>query len=99
MRGTERPRAHVVAEAVAKIYRRRDDEVESVRSLSFEVAEGGFISILGPSGCGKSTLLMMVAGLVPASGGRIIVDGKPVDAPRRDTSVVFQTPVLFPWRT
>ena len=56
--------------------------------------------MLGPSGCGKSTLLMMLAGLIPTTSG---TDhdrcGAPVTGPRRETSLVFQTPALFPWRT
>ena len=57
------------------------------------------MSIVGPSGCGKSTLLMMIAGLSPVTAGSITIDGAPVNGPRRDTSLVFQSPVLFPWRT
>ena len=63
------------------------------------IERGGFVSILGPSGCGKSTLLMMIAGLIPVSSGRIAINGAPVQGPRRETSLVFQTPTLFPWRT
>ncbi len=90
---------HVVVHEVSKTYKLKQDEIESVRSLSFEVGRGGFVSILGPSGCGKSTLLMMVAGIIPPSAGRITIDAATVAGPRRETSVVFQTPVLFPWRT
>ena len=63
------------------------------------VHEGEFVSILGPSGCGKSTLLMAVGGLLPISGGSIEIDRDAVTGPRRDTGVVFQSPVLMPWRT
>ena len=42
---------------------------------------------------------MMLAGIIPTSSGRIVVDGRPVNGPRRETSLVFQTPALFPWRT
>ena len=51
------------------------------------------------SGCGKSTLLRILAGLMPATSGEAAVDGGRIDGPRRDVGVVFQTPVLFPWRT
>ena len=90
---------HVILEEITKTYELKGDAIEAIRSISFEVEHGGFVSILGPSGCGKSTLLMMLAGIVPASSGRIVINGKEVDRPRRETSLVFQTPTLFPWRT
>jgi NitT/TauT family transport system ATP-binding protein len=90
---------HVVLDKITKTYELKGDAIESIRSVSFQVERGGFVSILGPSGCGKSTLLMMLAGIVPATSGRIAINGKMVDGPRRETSLVFQTPTLFPWRT
>jgi NitT/TauT family transport system ATP-binding protein len=91
--------AHVVLEQVSKTYALRTDSIESIRAVSFEIERGGFASVLGPSGCGKSTVLMMIAGLVPPTSGRILINATPVHAPRRETSLVFQTPALFPWRT
>src|SRR5512133_3563053 len=46
-------------------------EGEAIRQLSFDVADGEFLSLLGPSGCGKSTLLMMIAGLIDPTAGEI----------------------------
>jgi NitT/TauT family transport system ATP-binding protein len=74
-------------------------ELEAIRELSFDVADGEFLSVLGPSGCGKSTLLMMVAGLVDPSAGEIRIKDAKVAGPRREVGVVFQSPVLLPWRT
>src|SRR5262249_24735413 len=73
--------------------------LEAIRDISFEVGEGEFLSLLGPSGCGKSTLLMMIAGLTAPSAGEIRVKDVPVTGPRREVGVVFQSPVLLPWRT
>lgn len=84
---------------VSKVYDVEGDAVEAVHRISFSIAQGGFVSILGPSGCGKSTLLMMVAGILPVTSGQVSIGGEVVTGPRRDTSVIFQTPVLFPWRT
>jgi NitT/TauT family transport system ATP-binding protein len=75
------------------------DRLEAIRNVSFDVAHGEFVSVLGPSGCGKSTLLMMIAGLTSASAGVIKINGAPVIGPRRDTGLVFQSPVLLPWRS
>ena len=71
----------------------------AVERASFAVEANEFVSIVGPSGCGKSTLLRMVAGLVAPAGGRIRVAGREVTGPIRDVGMVFQAPVLLPWRT
>jgi NitT/TauT family transport system ATP-binding protein len=73
--------------------------VEAIRSLSLSIADGEFISIVGPSGCGKSSLLKIVYGLVGATTGSAAIGGTPMSGPRRDVGMVFQTPVLLPWRT
>lgn len=88
------PSAALHIKAVRKFY----DELEAIRNVSFDVAGGEFLSLLGPSGCGKSTLLMMVAGLIDATEGEISINGKAVSGPRREVGVVFQQPVLLPWR-
>jgi NitT/TauT family transport system ATP-binding protein len=74
-------------------------DLEAIRQVSFDVGEGEFLGVLGPSGCGKSTLLMMIAGLISPSGGEIRVKDAKVTGPRREVGVVFQLPVLLPWRT
>jgi NitT/TauT family transport system ATP-binding protein len=74
-------------------------DLEAIREMSCDVADGEFLSVLGPSGCGKSTLLMMIAGLIAPSAGEIRVKDAKVVGPRREVGVVFQSPVLLPWRT
>jgi len=79
--------------------RKNFGKLEAIRNISLDIADGEFVSLLGPSGCGKSTLLMMVAGLTEPSGGDIHLGGSPVRGPRADVGVVFQSPVLLPWRS
>ena len=69
--------------------------------VDLEVAAGAFVTLIGPSGCGKSTLLRIVADLVAPSAGSVVVNGKAPNAARldRDYGIVFQSPVLFDWRT
>jgi NitT/TauT family transport system ATP-binding protein len=84
---------------VAKTYRTRDGEVESLKPLTFDILEGEFLAIVGPSCCGKSTLLKMVGGLLPVSSGRIALNGREVAGPPDDVGIVFQSPVLLAWRS
>jgi NitT/TauT family transport system ATP-binding protein len=63
------------------------------------VGDGEFVSLVGPSGCGKTTLLMILAGLVPQTGGRVRFRDIEVRGPRTEIGLVFQRPVLLPWRT
>jgi NitT/TauT family transport system ATP-binding protein len=75
------------------------DDLEVIKNVSLDVAQNEFVSVLGPSGCGKSTLLMMITGLVNRSDGEISIMGEPVTGPRPEIGMVFQQPVLLPWRT
>jgi NitT/TauT family transport system ATP-binding protein len=71
----------------------------AIRDVSLTVEEGDFVAVVGPSGCGKSTILNMIAGFVPITSGRILVDGREVRGPGPDRGVVFQSHALFPWKT
>ena len=88
-------------EHVSKRYWREnpDREVVAFPDVSVSVADGEFLAIVGPSGCGKTTLLNIVAGLLPYEEGIVSIDGKKVDGPGIDRSVVFQHSSLLPWRT
>ncbi|MTW15010.1 ATP-binding cassette domain-containing protein [Rhodoplanes serenus] len=73
--------------------------VPALDGVSLAIAEDEFVAVVGPSGCGKSTLLHLVAGFLPLSDGRILLDGRPVGPPGPDRGVVFQHFALFPWKT
>ena len=97
---SESDAARVIAvQALSKIYPGRSGAVHALEMIDFEVADREFVAIVGPSGCGKSTLLKILAGLIPASSGSALLRGTPITGPRRDIGMVFQAPVLFPWRT
>jgi NitT/TauT family transport system ATP-binding protein len=84
---------------LTKTYQAADGRpVKAVDTVTETIAEGEFISILGPSGCGKSTLMMMIAGLLPATAGEVRYRGAPISGPQLEFGVVFQDPILFPWR-
>ncbi|MEJ6023886.1 ABC transporter ATP-binding protein [Ramlibacter sp. PS4R-6] len=67
--------------------------------IDLQVRQGEFISLIGHSGCGKSTVLNIVAGLLKATSGGVILDGREVNAPGPDRAVVFQNHSLLPWLT
>jgi len=88
----------IEARAVRKTYRTQDGEVETLKPLDFAIRAGEFVSVVGPSGCGKSTLMKMVAGLLPTSGGELLLSGRPVRGPQTNVGIVFQSALLLPWR-
>lgn len=72
-----------------------------LRDVSLAIRPGSFVSLLGPSGCGKSTLLKILGGLLEPTSGDVVVSGRPAaEAVRqREVGIVFQQPVLLPWKT
>ena len=85
--------------AATKQYAIPDGFLTAFEDISVSVNRGEFVALVGPSGCGKSSLLRIVAGLAELTSGRCAVAGQPMSGPRRDIGVVFQSPLLFPWRT
>ena len=86
------------AESVSKQYwsRRRGGFVLALSEVGFEIGESEFVCIVGPTGCGKTTLLKILAGLLPASSGRVVIQRDREDG-RPDNAMVFQEHGLFPW--
>jgi len=77
---------------------KRFDGKQAIEGLSFEVHDGEFVAIVGPSGCGKSTTLRIVSGLEPPTSGTVRAHGAEVTKPIQNAAMVFQSPVLLPWR-
>ena len=67
--------------------------------VNLKVRKGEFVTLIGHSGCGKSTVLNIVAGLLQASEGGVVLEGREVDEPGPDRAVVFQNHSLLPWLT
>lgn len=69
---------------VEKVVRSGDERLTILHSLSLEIPDGQFISIVGASGSGKSTLLGLIAGLDAPSAGQILIDGEDITKMNED---------------
>ena len=70
-----------------------------VDNLDLTIEDGKFTVLVGSSGCGKTTLLRMIAGIGPATSGRILMDGKDIThqpPEKRDIAMVFQNYAIYP---
>ncbi len=67
--------------------------------VDLKMNKGEFVSLIGHSGCGKSTVLNIVAGLLEATEGGVLLEGREVNSPGPDRAVVFQNHSLLPWLT
>ena len=94
-----RASALILARGLSKTYVTASGAVTALKNLNFEIFDGEFVSVVGRSGCGKSTLLKVLAGLLPYTAGSVELNGKPLRGPTPQAAVVFQSPVLLPWRT
>jgi len=88
-------------EKLSKIFPPRGGlgEVIAVKDADVQIERGELVTLLGPSGCGKTTTLRMIAGFEFPTSGRIILDGKEINAlppNQRDMSMVFQSYAIFP---
>ncbi|MFN2469176.1 MAG: ABC transporter ATP-binding protein [Gaiellaceae bacterium] len=87
--------ARLSLSGITKRYR----EVEALRGLDLEAAEGELLVLVGPSGSGKTTALRLIAGLEEPTSGSVRIGGRDVtrEPPaRRNVSMVFQSYALFP---
>jgi NitT/TauT family transport system ATP-binding protein len=86
---------------VSKTFEAKGNRVDAVEDASLAVRPQEFVCIIGPSGCGKSTILSLLAGLVEPTKGHVSINGRDARQACRDRQIglVFQDPVLLPWRT
>jgi NitT/TauT family transport system ATP-binding protein len=95
------PASAIRIDNVSMVYASRGERLLALSDITLDIAEGEFVSLIGPSGCGKSTLLRLIGDLLQPTTGRIDVHGRSAAEARRkrDYGMVFQSPVLYDWRT
>ncbi len=84
---------------VSKSFPHAKGNLRVLEDISFSIDEGQFVAVVGPSGCGKSTLLRIVNGLMPATSGQVLYQGKQIDGINPECALVFQSFALLPWLT
>lgn len=91
----------VTYENVSMTYPSRRDRapLRALEPVNLSIDRGEFICLVGPSGCGKTTLLKITAALLAPTQGSVHFKGIHLTEPSRSIGVMFQKPVLLPWRT
>ncbi|MBI9087048.1 MAG: ABC transporter ATP-binding protein [Desulfobacterales bacterium] len=100
MDNRENGSAKIVCENIQKTFiQKGTQQVRVLKDVSLKVHDNEFLVILGPGQCGKSTLLRIIAGLEVPTDGQAFLDGKAITHPGPDRGLVFQSYMLFAWRT
>jgi NitT/TauT family transport system ATP-binding protein len=86
-------------EQLSKSFVHSNREISVLATLDLQIEQGSFVAIVGPSGCGKSTLLNIVAGLLPATSGKVYYKDNPMVGPQLEVGYLTQKDTLMPWRT
>ena len=74
-------------------------DLRVIDEFSHDFTQGQLVALVGPSGCGKSTLLHIAAGLDKATSGTVLADGRPIEGPHPERTLMFQENALYPWLT
>src|SRR5512143_359865 len=91
--------SYVQIENAGMVFNTKKGTFTALTNINLNVEQGEFIALIGHSGCGKSTLLNLVAGLLDASDGVLLLANREIKGPGPERSVVFQNRSLLPWIT
>jgi NitT/TauT family transport system ATP-binding protein len=91
--------AIIRTEQLSKSFMHGSREVPILADVNVRIEEGSFVVMVGPSGCGKSTLLNIIAGLLPATAGKVYYQGSLMVKPRLNVGYLTQKDTLMPWRS
>jgi len=91
--------SYVQIENAGMVFSTKKGKFTALTDINLNIEQGEFIALIGHSGCGKSTLLNLVAGLLDATDGVLLLANKEIKGPGPERSVVFQNHSLLPWLT
>lgn len=91
--------AFLELKSVTKGYGEGKDYVPVLKDINLQIEEAEFVAIVGFTGSGKTTLINLIAGLIQAEHGEVLLHGKPITEPGPDRGIVFQNYSLLPWLT
>lgn len=91
--------SHLILENLGMTFSTHKGNFRALENINLRIAKGEFVSLIGHSGCGKSTVLNIVAGLLNASEGLVLLENREVNCPGPDRAMVFQNHSLLPWLT
>jgi nitrate/nitrite transport system ATP-binding protein len=91
--------SYVQIENASMVFSTKKGKFTALTDINLNIDQGEFIALIGHSGCGKSTLLNLVAGLLDATGGVLLLSNKEIKGPGPERGVVFQNHSLLPWLT
>jgi NitT/TauT family transport system ATP-binding protein len=97
--GTAARRPFVQLDAITHAYGPLGRTVMALQETNLKIFEGDFVALVGPSGCGKSTILKLIAGLISASSGCVLIADREIGAEPVRVGVAFQNPTMLPWLT
>lgn len=86
-------------DGVGRVFTHGKQELVAVEGVSLAIERGEIVCLVGASGCGKTTLLNLVAGFLPPTSGRVLIDGEPIRTVEPRCGMIFQSYALFPWLT
>ena len=88
---------HLELSSIGMAFNTPKGSFTALEDVNLKIREGEFVSLIGHSGCGKSTVLNIIAGLLRATSGGCMLDGREVTEPGPERAVVFQNHSLLPW--
>jgi ABC-type nitrate/sulfonate/bicarbonate transport system ATPase subunit len=86
-------------ENLSKTFTTDNGDFVALADTNLDIPAGRFVSLIGPSGCGKTTIFNIVAGLLPPTTGRVLIDGEDATGFIGQVGYMLQKDLLLPWRT
>ena len=87
------------AKHISKIFFSDKNDAEAISDVSIDVRKNEFVVLLGPGQCGKTVFLNILAGLMPATSGEVVLEGNRMSGVDTRIGFIFQKIGLYEWKT